>query len=79
MSSFKMLCQLSGLMTIDDAANFLDIKRQSCQRYWYGEENPPDGIIFELKDESIKISGLKRTLEILPAEKIVEMMHVNDN
>lgn len=66
-------------MTIDDTANFLDIKRESCRQFWYGEKIPPEGIVYELKEESIKISGSKNALQNMSAKQIVETMNDNGN
>jgi len=73
---FKLLCISAGLVSIDDAAHFLDIKRQTCAKYWQGEWSAPPGIIQDLYDEKEYNKDMRVKMDNMTVEELTVFLGV---
>ena len=72
MTPFKQICNLSGLYSVQEAADFLQIRTATCRQYWYAEHEIPSGIIEELFEECVYKLKVDGEIKEMTKEELVE-------
>lgn len=75
MTPFKTLCQAAGLMSVQEATDFLGIRPATCRQYWYAERDIPPGIVGELYTEYHNKIETDRKLYTMNVDQMVNFVN----